>query len=77
MSEIPAEGGVQANFFDCILECLDSLNTSEHDDNVCKQDVIDNLRSMLSIMVSRLLTGNTWGQAMFVTGWELEDAVPN
>lgn len=65
----------QTNYFDCIIECIDTLNTAEIDAQITKQDVIESLRARLSVMVTKLLSGSVWGDSTFMSGWETEEAV--
>ena len=65
------------NFFDAILECIDNINTSVMNDQVTKEEMAESTKARMSLIISKLIEGNVWGDAMFMTGWELEDAVPD
>lgn len=63
------------NFFDSVIECSEYIDSAEKDENIQKQDVIDGIRSRLSVMVGRIVGG----QPMDLTGncvarWKVEDA---
>jgi hypothetical protein len=62
------------NFFDCVVECANYIQTVENDDSIHKKDVLDGMRERISIMISKILTNNHYTSASFI-GWQLETTV--
>lgn len=59
------------NYFDCIVECTEYIQSVEHDENIDKKDVIDGIRQRMSIMISKVLTNNHYTSGTFI-GWDIK-----
>jgi hypothetical protein len=59
------------NHFDCVLECLDYMQTVEEDEQVEKGDVIEAIRARLHNMLSKILLNNSI-TSMSMLGWRIE-----
>lgn len=59
------------NFFDGILEVIDYLRATEHDDTTTKTDVIDSVRMRMSCLVPRVLA-NTNCNSLTILGWKTD-----
>lgn len=61
---------VQApRFFDAVVECVDYIDSAEHDKFLNKNDVIDGVRARLSIMISQVLMEPHHGRCYSTGGW--------
>ena len=59
------------NFFDCVVECAEYVQSVEHSEHVGKKDVIDGIRHRMSIMISKILTNNHYTSGTFI-GWDIQ-----
>jgi hypothetical protein len=60
------------NFMDAIIETLDYIECATEDTASTKQDVLDEMRDRMSILVARI-TSHNYSSSMSFNGWSIAE----